>query len=86
MAIAGVPNVAFIDGQNLHLGITDLGWKVDWRRFRIHLREHYRVGRVFYFVGYIPDNQPLYTRLQNAGYTLIFKPVTYRGEGNRRET
>ena len=28
-----------------------------------------------------PGNQALYTRLQNAGYTLVFKTVTYRGEG-----
>jgi len=31
--------------------------------------------------GFIPDNQPLYTRLQKAGYTVVFKPVTYRGDG-----
>src|SRR5712692_3686711 len=65
----------------LHLGITDLGWQMDWRRFRIYLREHYGVDRAYYFVGYIPDNQALYTRLQNAGYTLVFKTVTSRGDG-----
>jgi uncharacterized LabA/DUF88 family protein len=78
-------NFAFIDGQNLHLGVTVLGWQLDWRRFRVYLAEHYRVSRAFYFVGYIPDNQAVYTRLQNAGYTLIFKPVTYhegKAKGN----
>ena len=81
MAAASGRNFAFIDGQNLHLGIRDLGWRVDWRRLRVHLEEHYRVTRAFYFVGFIPDNQPLYTRLQKAGYTVVFKPVTYRGDG-----
>lgn len=76
-----LPNFAFIDGQNLHLGVTVLGWKLDWHRFRVYLSEHYRVGRAFYFIGYIPDNQAVYTRLQNAGYTLIFKPVTYQHGG-----
>jgi len=46
-----VPNFAFIDGQNLHLGIAELGWRVDWRRFRTYLEEHYRVGCAYYFVG-----------------------------------
>jgi uncharacterized LabA/DUF88 family protein len=74
-------NFAFIDGQNLHVGVTHLGWKLDWRRFRVYLQEHYRVARAFYFLGYIPDNQAVYTRLQNASYTLVFKTVTYRGDG-----
>ena len=81
VTVASPRNFAFIDGQNLHLGIRDLGWRVDWRRLRVHLEEHYRVTRAFYFVGFIPDNQPLYTRLQKAGYTVVFKPVTYRGDG-----
>jgi len=81
VAVPSIRNFAFIDGQNLHVGVTHLGWKVDWRRFRVHLAEHYRVRRAFYFVGYIPDNQAVYTRLQNAGYTLIFKPVMYHQDG-----
>ena len=74
-------NFAFIDGQNLRLGISELGWTLDWRRFRVYLREHYRVARAYYFIGYIPDYQALYTRLQDAGYSLVFKTVTYRGGG-----
>ena len=72
MAAASGRNFGFVDGQNLNLGIRDLGWKVDWSRFRIHLDEHYRVGRAFYFIGYVSENQSMYTRLQNAGYTLVF--------------
>ena len=75
-----MPNFAFIDGQNLHLGITGLGWKLDWRRFRVYLGEHYDVASAYYFVGYIPDRQAIYTRLQDVGYILVFKAVTYRGD------
>jgi hypothetical protein len=32
-------NYAFIDSQNLHLGIQKLGWKLDYARFRIYLYE-----------------------------------------------
>ena len=68
-------NYAFIDGQNLNLGILRLGWKMDWRRFRIYLAEKYAVGTAYYFIGYIPGNEGLYRVLQKAGYTLEFKPV-----------
>jgi uncharacterized LabA/DUF88 family protein len=81
VAVASKRNFAFIDGQNLNLGIRDLGWRVDWRRFRVRLDEHYRVIRAFYFIGYVSENQSLYTRLQNAGYTLVFKEVTYHRDG-----
>lgn len=82
MIEGGAPsNFAFIDGQNLHLGITDLGWKLDWRRFRVYLKEHYGVARAYYFIGYVPDRRALYIRLQDAGYSLVFKAVTYRDDG-----
>ena len=32
-------NFAFIDGQNLNLSITELGWKIGWRRLRVYLEE-----------------------------------------------
>lgn len=40
-------NFAFIDGQNVNLGIGDLGWKLSWRRFRVYLEEHYGVSRAY---------------------------------------
>ena len=36
-------NVAYIDAANLHKGIASLGWKLDYGRFRIWLKEKYRV-------------------------------------------
>lgn len=30
-------NSAFIDSQNVNLGIQSLGWKLGWRRFRVYL-------------------------------------------------
>jgi len=52
----------------------------------VHLEEHYRVTRAFYFVGFIPDNQPLYTRLQKAGYTVVFKPSLIAAMASPRAT
>ena len=66
---------AFIDGQNLYKGIEELGWKMDYKKFRIYLKEKYKVVKAYLFIGYVAQNQELYTELQEAGYLLKFKPV-----------
>ena len=68
-------NFAFIDSQNLNLGVQSLGWKLDHRKFRVYLKEKYKVLTAYLFIGYIPANQDLYSSLQEAGYVLIFKPT-----------
>lgn len=75
MSTSTANNYAFIDGQNLYLGFAELGWKVDYRRFRVYLRDRYGVTRAYYFVGYMESNEALYQSLKAAGYTLIFKHV-----------
>lgn len=66
---------AFIDSQNVNLAIRDQGWALDFKRFRIYLKEKYKVEKAFLFIGFIPKNQPLYTKLQSDSYILIFKPT-----------
>src|SRR3989344_9542605 len=36
-------NYAFIDGQNLYLAIKKLGWKLDYKKFRVYLKEKLKV-------------------------------------------
>ena len=75
-------NYAFIDGNNLHLGVADLGWLLDYRRFSVYLREHYGIGRAYYFVGRMPEYERLYRFLESAGYVMKYKevPRTKKGE------
>jgi len=68
-------NYAFIDSQNLNLGVQSLGWKLDHKRFRTYLKEKYDVSVAYLFIGYVQANQDLYSFLQGAGYVLIFKPT-----------
>lgn len=68
-------NYAFIDSQNLNLAVRDQGWKLDWGRLRIYLKDKYAIKKAYLFIGYIPTNQNLYTSLQQKGYILIFKPT-----------
>ena len=74
-------NYAFIDGQNLHLGVKDLGWKLNYKRFLIYLREKYQASKTYLFIGYVPENQELYKFLQEYGYILIFKPILIPKDG-----
>jgi len=77
-------NYAFIDGQNIHLGIQARGWKLDWRRLFVHLQHSYGVRRAYYFVGYIPTNEALYRSLRSYGYTVIHKEVVYDQTGKAK--
>lgn len=67
-------NLAFIDGQNLHLGTTQSGWKVDHKKFRIYLQDKYKVVEAYYFLGYVSEEQQdLYKNLQKSGFIVLFK-------------
>lgn len=68
-------NYAFIDSQNLYLSILRQGWKLDFRRFRIFLKDKYRVNKAFLFLGYVSENKVMYERFRRDGYILVFKPV-----------
>jgi uncharacterized LabA/DUF88 family protein len=68
-------NYAFIDSQNVNLAIRELGWVLDFEKFRTYLQEKYHIDKAFIFIGYIPENQGLYTNLQKDGYILVFKPT-----------
>jgi|CXWL01.1.fsa_nt_gi uncharacterized LabA/DUF88 family protein len=74
-------NFAFIDGQNVNLSIQKLGWRIDWTKLRVYLREKYGVTTAYYFIGYLSGNNPLYAYLQAAGYILMFKPTLEDKDG-----
>ena len=74
-------NYAFIDSQNLNLGIQKLGWKLDYRKFRVYLAEKYGVTKAYLFIGFVALNQSLYDRLQEAGFVLRFKPTIPDADG-----
>ena len=72
---------AFIDAQNVYKGVQSDGWLLDWRKFRVYLRDKYRVEKAFIFIGYMSQYQDLYSLLQESGYILVFKPVVVYGAG-----
>lgn len=73
---------AFIDSQNLNLGVKSQGWKLDWRKFRQYLRNKYNVVKAYLFIGQVAGNEALYASLQEFDFILIFKPtLEFRRQG-----
>jgi len=70
-------NLAFIDGQNLHMGTAkrDLDpWTIDLYRFRRYLRDKYHIKRAYYYVGVMNEvHDELYEAIQRAGFFLRFR-------------
>ena len=74
-------NYAFIDGQNLNMGIKKLGWNLDFRKFHYYLQRKYGVTKAYFFVGMVEEQADLYANLLSMGYTLILKPTVEHKEG-----
>lgn len=79
---------AFIDSQNLNLGVSNdivnrrgrvlyRGRKLNFHKFRDYLTQRYGVSEAYIFIGLVPTNNRLYTYLQEAGFILVFKQVAW---------
>lgn len=68
-------NYAFIDSQNLNLGVQKSGWKMDWRKFREWLRDQYGVTHAYMFIGYMSENEALYQQMYDYGFLVVLKPT-----------
>lgn len=68
-------NYAFIDSQNLNLGVQKAGWKMNWRKFRDWLREEYGVTHAYMFIGYMAENETLYQQMYDHGFLVVLKPT-----------
>src|SRR5581483_7635841 len=68
-------NYAFIDSQNLNLGVQKVGWKMDWRKFRKLLQDKYGVSKAYMFIGHMPEYEDLYMQMHDLGYLVVLKPT-----------
>jgi uncharacterized LabA/DUF88 family protein len=77
-------NFAYIDSQNLNMGIRNLGWLLDFKKFRVYLKDKYKISIAYLFIGYVPENSNMYASLQKAGFILKFKPVLPNKDGSNK--
>lgn len=67
-------NIAFIDWQNLHLGVSSEKWGIDFKKFRVYLKDKFNVLEAYYFIWYLSDEQQeLYSSLQKDWFIIIFR-------------
>ena len=88
---------AFIDSQNLNLSVQkDIvndagviiynGWRLDFKRFFIYLKDKYKVDKAYLFIGCVVGNESLYKHLESIGYKVIYKPTLDFKDGKERIT
>ena len=48
---------------------------MNWRKFREFLADRYGVTKAFMFIGYMPENEDLYEKMHEAGYSVVLKQI-----------
>lgn len=71
----------YIDGNNLYRSAKELGFEIDYKKFRGWLRQKYDPSSVYLFIGLVPDRTKFYEYLQECGFILIFKQTISVGGG-----
>ena len=82
-------NIAYIDGQNLRKGTTkrEPSWLADLVKFRIYLKDKYRVTEAYYYMGYrIYDekHEAIYQEIEEAGFILKFRRHNVEMKGEKK--
>ncbi len=70
-------NIAYIDGQNLHLGVSAQKRQIDFEKLRVYLRDKFGVKEAYYYLWFVIEEQrELYLKLQKAGFIVMFREYT----------
>lgn len=69
----------YIDGNNLYRAAKELGFQIDYKKFRGWLRQKYNPASVYLFIGLVPQRTAFYKFLQECGYILVFKQTVSIG-------
>lgn len=63
----------YIDTQNVWQTFMCHGWKIDWKRLYVYLRDKYKVRKVMMFLWYLKKKEKFYAQLKKWWYELHFK-------------
>jgi len=74
---------AFIDSQNLKKSVEEIDKEIDYRRFRLWLKNKKGIDRAIMYFGYMGGQELHYTQLRACGFELVFRPVD-RQNGRRK--
>ena len=79
--------VAYVDGQNLIMGVRQEpgSWDIDLGRFRRYLCEKYGVARAYYFLGYRrKEYTKMYKYIRDSGFEIVFKDHSFEMVGKKK--
>lgn len=76
----------YIDGNNLHRSVKELGWKMDYVKFFEFLQKKYNAHKAYIFIGYLEKHKALYQDLEDIGYEIMFKEVVETKEVMKMQT
>ena len=71
--------MSIIDGNNLYRSAKELGYELDYKKFRGWLRQKYNPAAVYLFIGLVPSRTAFYEHLQECGFILVFKQTVSVG-------
>lgn len=74
--------IAYIDAANLSKATEKMGWRIDYVRFRKWLSDVYKISEAKIFIGMIPRLQYVYSKIERAGFTIVYKETIQNEEGN----
>lgn len=76
-------NYAFIDSQQVYLAEKSLGWMIDWRKFRVYLKQEFNIENAYVHSEYRETDIALYEEYQKAGFICVF---THKNEIAKKDT
>ncbi|MHB8276045.1 MAG: hypothetical protein ACYDIA_00115 [Candidatus Humimicrobiaceae bacterium] len=59
---------AFVDSQNVNLATLNCGWKLNFARFFVYLKDKYKVSKAFLFIGCVGAELTLHTMIKKPNY------------------
>ncbi|WP_407474779.1 NYN domain-containing protein [Sulfitobacter sp. PM12] len=74
---------AYIDSQNLKKSVEEIDKELDYRRFRLWLKNKKNIDRAFMYFGYLRNQQDHYDYLEKCGFELVFRDVDFQ-HGQRK--
>jgi uncharacterized LabA/DUF88 family protein len=57
----------FIDASNFHYYLIKVGWRIDWKKFKLYCEKRFESPRLFYYEG-VPSKSQYFDI--NSGHTL----------------
>jgi uncharacterized LabA/DUF88 family protein len=69
----------YIDGNNLYRAAKELGFQIEYKKFRGWLRQKYNPAAVYIFIGFLPTRRTFYEYLRACKFILIFKQTVSVG-------